>query len=252
MLGFSRLFYLILGIYLYVFWHTHPHTRLLMSGVSTKWGLSLSRQMPSCALSLITTMRWLADAVVAMSQCDSSWQLVEETIWSQQTEWPRETKADVRILALTPQTALSDQCLAAVEQSKRSLPTLALMTHHDELWMKRVLRDHAVGYLTLEQSQDEFRQAVTHLRAGDSYVPQRYIKALMGESPAVAKRLSEREKAIAKLLVSGASHREIAKQLHISDKTVSTHKNNILERLELKHLPDLVRFHDQHPFAFKT
>jgi len=74
----------------------------------------------------------------------------------------------------------------------------------------------------------------------------------MGESPAVAKRLSEREKAIAKLLVSGASHREIAKQLHISDKTVSTHKNNILERLELKHLPDLVRFHDQHPFAFKT
>lgn len=214
--------------------------------------MSLSDQSASSAISLITTSKWLLDSISEWCQHNPEWRLIHETLWTPQSEWPKEPQTDIRIVAFTPNDALSEHCLKASESAPKTIPTLGLVTHHDELWMKRLLRDLAMGYLTLEQGHDEFQHALSHIQMGHSYVPQYYVKALMEEHPTVATRLSDREKTIAKLLVSGINHRDIANQLHISEKTVSTHKNNILMRLELRHLPDLIRFHDKHPFAFKT
>lgn len=165
--------------------------------------------------------------------------------------WPLEMDTNIRVLVLSPDEALSVHCLKASKRAARVLPTLALCTHHDDLWMKRLFRDHIQAYLTLDQSQSEIDHAFGLLLAGDSHVPQPFIRSFVNDVPPKPTRLSNREKAIARLLVSGHSHQSIAEQLHISDKTVSTHKTNILERLGLNHLPDLVRFHDKHPFFFK-
>ncbi len=162
-----------------------------------------------------------------------------------------ELDADIRVMVLSPDDNLSLHCLKASKQAPRTLPTLALSTRHDDLWMKRLFRDHVQAYLTLDQSQAEIEHAFGLLLQGDTHVPQPFIRSFVNEAPPKPLCLSNREKAIARLLVSGHSHQDIAEQLHISDKTVSTHKTNILDRLGLKHLPDLVRFHDKYPMEFK-
>lgn len=204
-----------------------------------------------CSISVISTVHWLTDSWRLYCQHNEHIKLIDCVQWSLGSTWPLEMDADLRVLVLSPDEELSTHCLKASKQAARELPTLALCTHHDDLWMKRLFRDHVQAYLTLDQSQSEIEHAFRVLLQGDTHVPQPFISSFVNDVPQKPARLSNREKAIARLLVSGHSHQAIAEQLHISDKTVSTHKTNILERLGLNHLPDLVRFHDKHPFAFK-
>jgi len=219
--------------------------------LSKVWGSALSSPTRPYGISVISTARWLTDAWRLYSQSKSNIELIECIQWSQEATWPDEATADIRVLVLSPDDELSLHCLKAAKRASQTLPTLALCTQHDDVWMKRLFRDHVQAYLTLDQSQADIEQAFALLLKGDTHVPQPFISAFINDTPPRPLRLSNREKTIARLLVSGHSHQAIAEQLHISDKTVSTHKTNILDRLGLKHLPDLVRFHDKYPMAFK-
>ncbi len=225
---------------------------MLLSKTLIYWGSSVSETSSPCNVSIISTSKWLADAMTWLCDAKDEWQVTQRCAWTETSQWPKEDKAQLRILILTPHTALSESCIKTMTSVASQLPTLVLATHHDDVWMKVLLRDHALGYVTIDQGHDEFCQALKHLQAHESYVPQCYVKSLMTDSPKVSVSLTHRERAVGKLLVAGATHQEIASTLHISDKTVSTHKTNILKRLGLSHLPDLVRFHDRHPFIFKS
>lgn len=203
------------------------------------------------AISVISTQRLLADAVYAWVGTRPELNVAVTSVWDEGSAWPPERGAQLRLLILTPWDKTSEQCLKSVKRQPK-LPTLVLSTAHDVLWMQLILRDHALGYVTAEQSLVDLEVAIGHVIAGDTYVPQRYVKDLMTQDASKMPHLSNREKLIAKLLVSGESHQAIAEQLHISIKTVSSHKTNIIERLGLRNLPELVRFHDKHPFFFKA
>jgi len=219
--------------------------------LSTVWGQVLSSPNTPYGISVISTARWLTDAWRLYCQCNPHVRLIHCVQWSEEAAWPSEGEAEIRVLILSPDDELSLHCLKAAKRAPQVLPTLALCTAHDDVWMKRLFRDHVQAYLTLDQSQADIEHAFALLLQGDTHVPQPFISAFINDTPPKPLRLSNREKAIARLLVSGHSHQAIAEELHISDKTVSTHKTNILERLGLKHLPDLVRFHDKYPLAFK-
>ena len=202
-------------------------------------------------LSVISTQRMLADAINVWVGTRPELNVTSTSIWDQDSAWPTERGAQLRLLILTPWDKVSEQCLKSAKGQPK-LRTLVLSTTHDALWMQLLLRDHAMGYVTAEQSLVDLEVAIGHVIAGDTYVPQRYVKDLMVQAASKMPHLSNREKLIAKLLVSGESHQAIAEQLHISIKTVSSHKTNIIERLGLRNLPELVRFHDTHPFFFKA
>ena len=225
---------------------------MLLSKTLIYQGSSVSKTSSPCNLSIISTAKWLADAIALLCDPKDEWQVTQRCAWSETSIWPKEETAHIRILILTPHTVLSKSCIKTLALTANELPTLVLATQHDDVWMKVLLRDHALGYVTINQGHDEFWQALVHLRAHESYVPQCYVKSLMSDAPASSVSLTHRERAVGRLLVAGATHQEIASTLHISDKTVSTHKTNILTRLGLSHLPDLVRFHDRHPFIFKS
>lgn len=205
----------------------------------------------SHALSVISTQRLLAEMVAVWVASQADLTIQSSSVWQEGSAWPAERTCDLRLLILTPWDSTGEQCLKLAKRQSK-LPTLIVSVGHDVLWMQMMLRDHALGYLTTDQGLDDLNMAIGHVMAGDTYVPQRYVKDLMAQAPTRMPHLSHREKLIAKLLVSGESHQSIAEQLHISVKTVSSHKTNIIERLGLRSLPELVRFHDKHPFFFKA
>ena len=202
-------------------------------------------------ISLIATSRWILEGLVFFSRHQNGHAVVHHLLWGDDAAWPNQSNADVCVLVLDSAAGPSQSLLEAHLAQPAALPTVALVTQHDALLMKQLLRDHANAYLTLDQGLDDWLQAIDHVTQGDTYVPRPFIKALMTDTQPTPAKLSNREKCIARLLVSGLSHQVIAERLHISEKTVSSHKTNILHRLSLNHLPDLVRYHDKHPFEFK-
>lgn len=205
----------------------------------------------SHTLSVISTQRLLAEMVAVWVATQPDLTIQSSSVWHEDSAWPTERACDLRLLVLTPWDSVGEQCLKLAKKQS-TLPTLIVSVGHDVLWMQMMLRDYALGYLTSDQGLDDLNMAIGHVMAGDTYVPQRYVKDLMAQAPTKMPHLSNREKLIAKLLVNGESHQAIAEQLHISVKTVSSHKTNIIERLGLRSLPELVRFHDKHPFFFKA
>jgi len=115
------------------------------------------------------------------------------------------------------------------------------------------LKAGALGYLPKNILQEELVLAIKTVYDGNEYfaksitnaVIKTYLhKSVLGktEKPKNGQELSNREIQIVKLLAEGIRNKEIANQLNISVRTVESHKNNILEKLELNSTVDLVRY----------
>lgn len=123
--------------------------------------------------------------------------------------------------------------------------------HSDESYVLRALKAGARGYLLKASPEADVLAAVRAVAAGQSYFSPAITKMLMEDYIVEAKRrgtddtyelLSIREKEILQLLVSGKSNRETAEMLYVSVSTVETHRNNILKKLNLHSLPELILY----------
>ncbi|MEU4424229.1 response regulator transcription factor [Actinoplanes sp. NPDC024001] len=133
--------------------------------------------------------------------------------------------------------------LRAAELLRDRLPTcrvLMLTTFDDEEYVVRALRAGTGGYLLKDLPPRELVQAVRLARAGvdqhDSAALRRLVTALDRAAPQRPARidLTEREQAVLRLVAVGATNREIATRLHLSEGTVKNHVSRILERLGLR------------------
>lgn len=129
---------------------------------------------------------------------------------------------------------------------------ILVLSMHDEVnTVKRAMKAGASGYICKDCSPQVLLAAIRKVIATG-----KYLSPVMAEQLAYAATspdpnnielvLSERELEIFRLIVEGKSVGEIAQQLFISDKTVSTHKCNLLSKLELKGVADLVRYAIEH------
>ncbi|MFD0672399.1 response regulator [Cohnella sp. GCM10027633] len=144
--------------------------------------------------------------------------------------------------------------LTATGELKKLLPdtaVLVLTMHDDEGYLFRAIHAGASGYILKSAPHEELLTAIRHIAAGDAYLYPTATKRLMGDYMDRMKRgehagtyesLSEREKEILAKVAQGYANKEIAEQLVISVKTVETHKSNLMEKLDLKTRPDLVKF----------
>lgn len=128
---------------------------------------------------------------------------------------------------------------------------LVLSMHAEEQYALRAFSAGASGYLTKDSAAAELMVAIGKVSAGGAYVTsslaERVIQQLNGrvEVPRHT-RLSDRELDVLRRLVSGKRLTEIARELHLSVKTVSTHKTRIQEKLQLPSLAALVRYGLEH------
>lgn len=131
------------------------------------------------------------------------------------------------------------------------LRVLMLSMHAEEQYAMRAFKAGAHGYVTKDTATRDLGAAVRKVVAGGVYVSaslaERMVLSLNGER--VEERhaqLSDRELDVLRRLAAGGRPAEIAQALHISTKTVSTHKTRILERLQLPNMAALIRYALEH------
>jgi len=136
--------------------------------------------------------------------------------------------------------------IALVKRLKAEKPKLKLLVlsmHGEHQYAARALRAGASGYLTKDSAADQLLGALRKIAGGGVHISDAAASALVS-SPAASSHqsLSDREFEVLRLLVAGLGPSEIGDKLHLSVKTVSTHKTRILEKLGLGSTAELVRY----------
>ena len=144
--------------------------------------------------------------------------------------------------------------LDATRQIRQEAPdtrVLALSMHVDKRYVLGMLEAGASGYLAKDAAFEEVARALRAVAAGHVYLAPNVAGLVVEDftrrtsspsSPSAPAALSPREREVLQLLAEGLPASRIARQLHISVKTVETHRRNILGKLELDTVADLVRY----------
>jgi DNA-binding NarL/FixJ family response regulator len=138
--------------------------------------------------------------------------------------------------------------LMLAEQPK--LRILVVSMHDESLYALRSLRAGAKGYLMKAEALEQIITALRKITSGDIYVTPRFserlvfkaIHSLEGGMGSPVDRLSDRELEVLRLLGKGLGTRDIARTLHLSVKTIETHRAHIKEKLGFKEAAEMVRF----------
>jgi len=135
---------------------------------------------------------------------------------------------------------------------------LALSQHADEPHVRRMLQAGARAYLQKESIFEELAQAIHEVAAGRYYLSreissriiQQYVENLPSAEDSQARVLSNREREVLQLVAEGNTTREIAADLGISVKTVETHRQQIMNKLDIHSIAGLTRFALREGIAF--
>lgn len=164
----------------------------------------------------------------------------------------RGTPADVLVLDLSMPGPRSG--VELVKQIKDELPTLRILVltmHAEQQYAVRAFKAGASGYLTKESASNELVAALTKVASGGAYVSlsmaERLAQSLNEPTDFLPhQRLSDREFDVFRRICAGQTIGEIASELCVSVKTVSTYKTRILEKMQMPHEAGLVRYAIQH------
>lgn len=158
----------------------------------------------------------------------------------------REEVCDVVLLDLTMPGSTGLDLLEAVRRERPELPVLVLSMHPEDQYAVRVLKAGAAGYMTKESAPDELVQAIRKVYAGGKYVTpsvaERLVDELGGGGRAPHEALSDREFEVLCLIAKAMSVKQIARELQLSEKTVSTYRARVLEKLRLGSTAALIRY----------
>ncbi|HVM62772.1 MAG TPA: response regulator transcription factor [Verrucomicrobiae bacterium] len=131
------------------------------------------------------------------------------------------------------------------------LPALVLSMHDEALYAERVLRAGARGYVMKQEQPEVLLRAIRQVLGGELYLSDRVKNGIvnrLGGSPRVEDastmvgRLSDRELEVFQMIGDGFATHEIAERLHLSMKTVASHRENIKKKLRLTTGEQLARF----------
>jgi DNA-binding NarL/FixJ family response regulator len=129
---------------------------------------------------------------------------------------------------------------------KPRLRILVLSMHGESQYAARALKAGAAGYLNKDAAADALLGALRKVAAGGVHIGDAAAAALLNKTESSRETLSDREFEVMRFLVDGLGPTEIAERLHLSVKTVSTHKTRILEKLGLGSTAELVRYVMEH------
>jgi DNA-binding NarL/FixJ family response regulator len=182
----------------------------------------------------------LSDAFheAAFGEASNAQQALEEL---RKKEW------DVALLDITLPGKSGLDLLKELKAVRPRLPVLVLSVHPEDQFAVRVLKAGAEGYMTKESAPEELVNAIRKILAGG-----RYVSPTLAEKLALGVRkdftrmphetLSDREYEIMCHIASGRTVTEIAGELSLSVKTISTYRARILEKLGVKNSAEITRY----------
>ncbi len=167
----------------------------------------------------------------------------------------RELTFDVLMLDLSMPGRSGMELIKLVHAENPKLRILVLSMHQELQYAVRAIKSGASGYLTKESAPEQLEQAIRKVAEGGAYISAEVAQQLaLGAMPGASQKaphesLSDREFEVFRLLVLGLSATDIAERLTLSVKTVSTHKSNLMGKMGLSNVSDLVRYAMKHGLA---
>ena len=154
---------------------------------------------------------------------------------------------DVAVLDMSMPGRSGIDLIKLVKGEKPRLRILILSMHSEQQYAVRAVKAGASGYLTKESAADELVAAIRRIAAGGAYVSPETAERLVLESASRAGAaphtlLSDREFQVFQLIAAGQSVTEIARQLSLSVKTISTHKTRIMVKMNFANPAELIRY----------
>lgn len=175
------------------------------------------------------------------------WVVSEASSGFQAIEQLRREPVDLAIVDLSMPGMSGLELIRRIRAEFGRVAVLVLSMHAEEQYAMRAFKAGANGYVTKDGASAELVGAVRKVAGGGAYVSgdlaARVVLQLNGSiGTARHAQLSDRELEVLRRLVAGERPTAIAESLHLSVKTVSTHKSRIQEKLQLPTLADLVRY----------
>ena len=154
---------------------------------------------------------------------------------------------DVVILDISMPDRSGLDILKQLKSERPKLPVLVLSMHSEDQYAVRALKAGASGYLTKDSAPDELVKAIRKVVSGGRYVGSCLAERLAFEIGADSSKLphetlSDREFQVLRLIASGKSVTEIAAELYLSSKTVSTYRVRLLQKMNLKTNAELMHY----------
>lgn len=154
---------------------------------------------------------------------------------------------DVIILDISMPGKSGLDILDDLRRLRPKLPVLLLTMHPEQQYARRALKAGAAGYLTKDGVPEELKEAIKKIVAGGRYVSATLAEKLAvdlqdGADVPLYELLSDREFQVLRMIASGKTVKEIAEDLSLSVKTVSTYRGRVLEKTGMKTNAELIRY----------
>jgi len=159
------------------------------------------------------------------------------------------SKPDVILVDVSLQGSSGIDLTKSIKEIHPHLPILILSMHDEALYAERALRAGARGYVMKQEAAETVLKAIRTVLKGDIYLSERLSSKVLKElvdGPAAdperfgVERLSDRELEVFELIGRGYATRRIADALHLSVKTIETHRAHIKQKLKLGSATELV------------
>ena len=157
------------------------------------------------------------------------------------------TRPDVCVLDVAMPRLTGLQAAREIKSQMPDTAVLILSMHDDERYLFDALKAGASGYVLKREADEALVDAVRAVAAGESFLTnaaeRSLIRAWMEDDSAGPREpLSPREQEVLKLIAEAHTNREIGEILHLSEKTVESHRANLLRKLGMRDRVELVRY----------
>lgn len=160
-------------------------------------------------------------------------------------------KPDVVVMDIGMPNLNGIEAARQVNEKQPAIAIVMLSMHADEGYVLRALKAGARAYLLKDSAEEDLTQAIEAVRDGKSFFSPAVSRVLLQDYMRKLERvgaedsydlLSAREREILQLVAEGKSSKEIASMLSLSTYTVETHRSNIMQKLNLKGIPELILY----------
>ena len=165
-------------------------------------------------------------------------------------ELARSLNPDVIIMDVSMPDLNGVEATRQIIQENQNVRVIALSMHSDTLFVSEMLKSGASGYLLKDCAFQELEQAIRTVVEGKAYlspsisgvVVEDYLQRLSKAEMSTSEVLTDREREVLQLIAEGQSTKQIALKLHISAKTVETHRRQIMNKLNLHTVAELTKY----------
>jgi len=160
-------------------------------------------------------------------------------------------KPDVAVLDIGMPNLNGIEAAKQITDGESDAAVVILSMHADETYILRALKAGARGYLLKDSAESDLVRAIRSVAEGKSFFSPAVSKVMLEDYVKKLQRtgsedsydlLTPREREILQLVAEGKSNKEVANLLHLSVYTVETHRANIMEKLKLKSVPELILY----------